>query len=202
MLAATIGVAYNAGVYDGAASHSCIEPTSKPFGHGEMLTEFGPHVVSGEIANLAGTGVNGGVNLALLRGCPFGVGNRLADLHCLSEWCGWFSGWYSTVTNEMCAALNVGPCDDAFADGAIHRAFSNAAIALSIVSMSYSGSGSHKLIALRMVRKRRMMSLCGLKIVSTISFNAFRCFADADVGSKLSANICRVSLLSVSSGSM
>jgi hypothetical protein len=57
MLAATIGVAYGAGVHDGAASHSCIEPTSKPFGDGEMLTEFGPHVVSGEVSDFAGAGV-------------------------------------------------------------------------------------------------------------------------------------------------
>ena len=136
MLAATIGVAYGAGVYDGAASHSCIEPTSKPFSDWEMLTEFGPHIVSGEIPDLAGASVDGGVNLTLLCRRPFGVGDRLADLHRLPVWCGGFACWYSTVTNEMGAALNVGPCDDAFADGAVHRGFSNAAIALSMVSMS------------------------------------------------------------------
>ena len=109
VLAATIGVAYGAGVYDGAASHSCIEPTSKPFGDGEVLTEFGPHVVSGEVSDFAGAGVDCGVYLALLCGCPFGVGDRLADLHCLPVWCGGFACWYSTVTDEMCFALNVGP---------------------------------------------------------------------------------------------
>ena len=109
MLAATIGVAYGAGVHDGAASHSCIEPTSKPFGDGEVLTEFGPHVVSGEVSDLTRTGVDGGVNLALLCGCPFGVSDRLADLHRLPVWGDWFCGWYSTVTYEMGAALNVGP---------------------------------------------------------------------------------------------
>ena len=109
MLAATIGVAYGAGVHDGAASHSCIEPTSKPFGDGEVLTEFGPHVVSGEIADLTRTSVNGGVNLALLCRRPFGVGDRLADLHRLPVRCGGFACWYSTVTDEMGSALNVGP---------------------------------------------------------------------------------------------
>jgi hypothetical protein len=182
MLAATIGVAYGACVHDGAASHSCIEPTSKPFGDGEVLAEFGPHVVSGEVSDLAGAGVNGGVYLPLLCGCPFGVGDRLADLHCLPVWgCG-FACWYATVTDEMGAALNVGPCDCAFANGAVHRAFSNAAIALSIVSMSYSGSGSHKLMALRIVRKRRMTSLYGLKIASTSWLSASSCLADAEVG--------------------
>jgi hypothetical protein len=115
MLAATIGVAYGAGVHDGAASHSCIEPTSKPFGDGEMLTEFC------------------GVNLALLCGCPFGVCNRLADLHRLPEWGDWFGSWYSTVTHKMGATLNVGPCDDAFTNGAVHRdrALENAVAAIS-----------------------------------------------------------------------
>ena len=109
MLAATIAVAYCAGVYDGAASHSCIEPTSKPFGHGEVLPEFGPHVVGGEHADFTGAGLDGGVDLALLKRCPFGVGDRLADLHCLPVWRDRFRGWYSTVTHEMGAALNFGP---------------------------------------------------------------------------------------------
>ena len=71
MLATTIGVTYGAGVHDGAASHSCIEPTSKPFGDGEMLAEFGPHVVSGEVSDFSGAGVYGCVDLALLCGCRF-----------------------------------------------------------------------------------------------------------------------------------
>ena len=108
VLAATVGVAYVAGVYDDAATYSCIEPASKPFGHGEMLPKAGPHVISGEHADFAGAGLNGGINLALLKWCPFGVGDRLADLHRLTVWGDVGALGYATVTNEVGAALNVG----------------------------------------------------------------------------------------------
>ena len=109
MLAATVGVAYVAGVHDDTATHSCIQPASKPFGHREMLPETCPHVVSGEYANLAGAGLNGVVDLALLERGPFGVGNRLADLHGLAVWGDVAALGYSTVADEVGAALNFGP---------------------------------------------------------------------------------------------
>lgn len=109
VLAATIGVAYVAGVYDDAATYSCVQPASKPFGHREMLPEFGPHVVSGEYADLAGAGLNSLVDLALLKRCPFGVGNSLADLHGLPVWGDVAALRYATVADEVGAALNVGP---------------------------------------------------------------------------------------------
>ena len=120
VLAATVGVAYVAGVYDDAATYSCIQPASKPFGHREMLPETGPHVISGENAKLLGASFDGVVNLALLKWCPFGVGNRLADLHRLTVGGDVGALWYATVADEMGAALDFGPRDRVMANGAVH----------------------------------------------------------------------------------
>jgi hypothetical protein len=109
MLAATVGVAYVAGVYDDAATHSCIEPASEPFGDREVLPEAGPHVIGRKDAKLPCAGFYGVVDLALLEWCPFGVGDCLADLHRLAVWGDVGALGYSTVADEMCAALNVGP---------------------------------------------------------------------------------------------
>ena len=109
MLAATVGVAYVAGVYDEAATYSCIEPASKPFGDWKVLPKAGPHVVGRKDAQLPRASFNGIVNLALLKRCPFGVGDRLADLHRLAVWGDVGALGYATVTDEVGAALNVGP---------------------------------------------------------------------------------------------
>ena len=109
MLAATIGVAYVAGVYDDAATHSCIEPASKPFGDRKVLPKAGPHVIGRKNAKLLCAGFYGVVNLALLKWCPFGVGDCLANLHRLAVWGDVGALGYATVTDEMRAALNVGP---------------------------------------------------------------------------------------------
>ena len=109
VLAATVGVAYVAGVYDDAATHSCIEPASKPFGDREVLPEAGPHVVGRKDAELPCAGFYGVIDLALLEWCPFGVGDCLADLHCLAVWGDIGALGYATVTDEVGAALDVGP---------------------------------------------------------------------------------------------
>ena len=74
-----------------------------------MLPKFGPHVVSGEHADFTGASLNGGVDLALLEWSPFGVGDRLADLHRLTVWGDVAALRYATVTDEVGAALDVGP---------------------------------------------------------------------------------------------
>ena len=109
VLAATVGVAHVAGVYDDAATYSCIEPASKPFGDREVLPKAGPHVVGREDAELPCAGFDGVVDLALLEWCPFGVCYCLADLHRLAVWGDVAALWYATVADEVCAALDVGP---------------------------------------------------------------------------------------------
>jgi hypothetical protein len=123
VLAATIGVACSARVYDDVTLHGGVEPSGETFSNWEMLPEAAPYVVGGEQAQGSSTPRDRIINLTLLEWCPFGVGDSLADLHGLTVGADFDGGGgHSTVAHEMGVALHVRKRKCLFADAAgAHR---------------------------------------------------------------------------------